>query len=375
MKKSKINRLKKKDKKSQRNLNRGVVLIRHIPHGFYEEQLKAFFSQFGEVTRTRVSRSQKTGNARGYAFVEFQVPEVAKIASEAMNNYLMFKKRLETKYIAPEEQHQNLFFTSLKKVNDDGEIKVHSGKTKKTEEYVARYNAELTNEQLQKRINRTKSNINQLKLKFSEAGVEFDPIILNKIIRSDKVSDKNVKQKPTAKPKGNLSDLMQNSFKDEDDDSSDDDFEVDLDDSNIAMDDDENSSAEEESDGSDVDLEEESLDDEEDDDDDDEDDDDEDDEDEDDEDDDDEDDDDSNVAASPPSPPKRKASTDLNFKKLLEKKEINVIKKAKLNNRKNSVPDKETLQKLKGLIEKNSDQVKQVKGNFKGKKQHFGKKK
>lgn len=38
----------------------GVVYIGHIPHGFYEEAMNGFFSQFGDVVRVRVSRSKKT---------------------------------------------------------------------------------------------------------------------------------------------------------------------------------------------------------------------------------------------------------------------------------------------------------------------------
>jgi RNA recognition motif-containing protein len=38
-----------------------VIYIGHIPHGFYEEQMRGFFSQFGIVTRVRLSRSKKVG--------------------------------------------------------------------------------------------------------------------------------------------------------------------------------------------------------------------------------------------------------------------------------------------------------------------------
>lgn len=38
----------------------GVVYIGHIPHGFYEEAMNGFFSQFGDVVRVRVSRSKKS---------------------------------------------------------------------------------------------------------------------------------------------------------------------------------------------------------------------------------------------------------------------------------------------------------------------------
>ncbi|XP_023336138.1 uncharacterized RNA-binding protein C1827.05c [Eurytemora carolleeae] len=33
--------------------NRGVVYISHIPHGFYEAQMREFFSQFGTITNLR----------------------------------------------------------------------------------------------------------------------------------------------------------------------------------------------------------------------------------------------------------------------------------------------------------------------------------
>lgn len=38
----------------------GIVYIGHIPHGFYEEAMNGFFSQFGDVVRVRVSRSKKS---------------------------------------------------------------------------------------------------------------------------------------------------------------------------------------------------------------------------------------------------------------------------------------------------------------------------
>ena len=49
-----------------------VVYIGHVPHGFYEDQMKSYFSQFGEVTRLRLSRSKKTGKSKHFAFVEFK---------------------------------------------------------------------------------------------------------------------------------------------------------------------------------------------------------------------------------------------------------------------------------------------------------------
>ena len=42
-------------------LRPGVVYVGHIPHGFYEEEMRKYFSQFGTVTRLRLARSRKVG--------------------------------------------------------------------------------------------------------------------------------------------------------------------------------------------------------------------------------------------------------------------------------------------------------------------------
>ena len=72
--------------------NRGIIMLKNIPHGFYEKQMMAYFSQFGKVTNLKLNRSVKTGASKGIAFIEFQYEDVAKIVAETMNNYLMFNR-------------------------------------------------------------------------------------------------------------------------------------------------------------------------------------------------------------------------------------------------------------------------------------------
>lgn len=60
--------------------------------------MKKYFKQFGKVTNAKVCRSRITGNSKGFGYVEFKEAEVAKIAADTMNNYLMFKKRIVSKY-------------------------------------------------------------------------------------------------------------------------------------------------------------------------------------------------------------------------------------------------------------------------------------
>lgn len=101
-------KIKKKTKKGE-DQERGVIYLGHIPYGFFEEQMRNFFSQFGEITQLRLARNKRTGNSKHYAFIEFSSKEVAKIVSEAMNNYMMFGRTLVSQYIPAEEVHANLF--------------------------------------------------------------------------------------------------------------------------------------------------------------------------------------------------------------------------------------------------------------------------
>merc|ERR1712038_2191944 len=87
----------------------GVIYIGHIPRGFFEPQMKEYFSQFGKVSKLRLARSKKTGNQKGYAFVEFASHTVAQIVSETMNNYLMFHRLLKCQLLPSEKIHPELF--------------------------------------------------------------------------------------------------------------------------------------------------------------------------------------------------------------------------------------------------------------------------
>lgn len=109
---------KKLNKKSAKKDDRGVVFIKHLPHGFFEQQLKNYFEQFGTVTRLRLARSKRTGSSKGYAFVEFEYPEVAQVAAETMDNYLMFKKLVKAAYIPPEKQQYNYFKSSMRQIRN-----------------------------------------------------------------------------------------------------------------------------------------------------------------------------------------------------------------------------------------------------------------
>lgn len=93
----------------------GVLYIGRLPHGFYESQLKAYLSQFGDVTRLRISRNKKTGASKHYAFVEFADADVAKIVQETMHNYLIDGRLLQVKEISKDQVHPELWVGANRK--------------------------------------------------------------------------------------------------------------------------------------------------------------------------------------------------------------------------------------------------------------------
>ena len=106
------NQKKRKQKKKtdeEAEMIPGVVYIGHIPRGFYEKEMRAYFSQFGKVLRLRLARSSRTGGSKGFAFIEFESEEVAKIVAETMNNYLFFEKLLKCEFIPSDQVHPNAF--------------------------------------------------------------------------------------------------------------------------------------------------------------------------------------------------------------------------------------------------------------------------
>lgn len=96
-------------KEREQRAKRGVIYIGHLPMGFLEPQLKAFFSQFGEVCRVRLFRSRKNAHTKGYAFVEFALREVAEIAAQAMDKYRMFGRTLVCRLTGKGEVQEHVF--------------------------------------------------------------------------------------------------------------------------------------------------------------------------------------------------------------------------------------------------------------------------
>ncbi|KAK0514207.1 hypothetical protein JMJ35_002824 [Cladonia borealis] len=87
----------------------GVVYVGRIPHGFYEHEMRQYFSQFGEISRLRLARNKKSGASRHWAFIEFKSTSVANIVAGTMDNYLMFNHILKCKVVPKEQLHEDIW--------------------------------------------------------------------------------------------------------------------------------------------------------------------------------------------------------------------------------------------------------------------------
>jgi nucleolar protein 15 len=93
-----------------------VIYLGHLPVAFEEREITVFLNQFGAVKRCRVSRSTKTGRSRGYAFVDFVDPEVARIVAETMSGYFLLEKRLVCHLLPNDRAKHELMFAKPRQI-------------------------------------------------------------------------------------------------------------------------------------------------------------------------------------------------------------------------------------------------------------------
>jgi len=150
--------------KRQPTEDRGVIYLGRVPHGFYEQQMKTYFTQFGDVTRLRLSRNKRTGRSRHYAFVEFDSARVAEIVAETMDNYLLMGHILKCRVVPKSEVHPELWIGADKKFKKVPMARVYrvSHNKLRTEEEKDRVDGRLLKRQEQR------------KRKLKELGIDYD---------------------------------------------------------------------------------------------------------------------------------------------------------------------------------------------------------
>ncbi|XP_034112492.1 MKI67 FHA domain-interacting nucleolar phosphoprotein [Drosophila albomicans] len=207
-----------KAKNEVKRPERGVVLVKHLPHGFFEQQLRQYFRQFGNVTRLRLARSERTGGSKGFAFVEFEYPEVAKVAADTMDNYLMFQKVVKATYIPPEKQNFNYFKTSVKRVkNKAGKDIYVSSVTKATQKSVKKLN-NWNETTCQKRTVAGMRKLKDLQKKYKHLGIDFNTLLVEPQQKSKEDKPTTAKKSKKQKKELELEDLLGNTINEDSED-------------------------------------------------------------------------------------------------------------------------------------------------------------
>jgi RNA recognition motif-containing protein len=161
---------KRKLKKSEMKRNKlvtiqpGLIRLSGLPYGFFERELFSYFSQFGVVTRLKLIRSKKTGGSRGYAYIEFEDEDVARIAAETMNGYLMFRSLIKSRLMDRNKIDTEKLFKNWKRV-----FTVKTPKQKR-----ALYNRLKSDEQINKGNQRRAKKLLKQQNKLAAAGIKYD---------------------------------------------------------------------------------------------------------------------------------------------------------------------------------------------------------
>jgi len=170
--------------------SRAVMFMGGIPEGFFEPQIKMYFSQFGTVTRVHVARSNKTARSKGYGWVEFEEYGVAEIAAETMNGYMMFDTKLRCHMVPDEKVPDGLFKRCHVKKIDRTKLRraeyrsIHNGKP--TIEVNGERIARSTTRQV--RRERLGAKDKRLKELLSTLDVHFDPSVADEMPKRAKAA-------------------------------------------------------------------------------------------------------------------------------------------------------------------------------------------
>lgn len=141
-----------------------LTFYRRIPHGFFEHQMKAYFSQFGEITHLRLSRNKVTGRSKHYAFIEFASAAVADIVAKTMDKYLLFGHILQVRRIPQEQVHAQLWKGEGRRFKVMPRNKIEGGQLAKGK----------TREVWEKKIQKETKKREKQAAKLKEQGYEFD---------------------------------------------------------------------------------------------------------------------------------------------------------------------------------------------------------
>jgi nucleolar protein 15 len=173
---AKKTKVKQQSKKGKNEDVSRVIYMGHIPPAFEEPEILQFLSQFGKVTNVKLSRSRRTGNPRGYAFVEFAEKEVAIIVAETMSGYFLMGERRLVCHIVPQDKIHPELFRGAKANLAHAQAGRRSSESLKILHYdqMKKVNATKSVEQLSKITKRLLSRDKKKREQLKSLGIDYD---------------------------------------------------------------------------------------------------------------------------------------------------------------------------------------------------------
>ncbi|PKS06950.1 hypothetical protein jhhlp_005546 [Lomentospora prolificans] len=203
-----IPKLSKKQRKAleaARNQKPGVVYVGRIPHGFYEHEMKQYFSQFGTINRLRLSRNKRTGASKHFAFIEFAEETTAEIVAKTMDNYLLFGHILKCKVVPSERVHKDIWIGANRRFKKVPWNKMVGNELSKPATQSA-WERRVTREQRRRTLKAQK--LKELGYDFSAPTlkaippptIEDKPAQIEEAVADEKTEEKEVEEAPKALP-------------------------------------------------------------------------------------------------------------------------------------------------------------------------------
>lgn len=151
----------------------GTLYIGRLPHGFFERQMRAYFSQFGNIKNLRLARNKRTGKSQHHAFIEFNSASVADIVAKTMDKYLLFGHILQVRRIPDEQVNEKMWAST--RGNKNGRV------MPRNRIEGSRLRRGMEREGWEKRIENEETRRKQKSQKLKELGYEFEAPAVKKV--------------------------------------------------------------------------------------------------------------------------------------------------------------------------------------------------
>jgi RNA recognition motif-containing protein len=81
------------------------IYVSNLSFNVHDEDLKAFFTPYGEVTSAKIINDKATGQSRGFGFVEMSDDAAAKKAIAELNDATVEGRNIKVTEARPKEQN------------------------------------------------------------------------------------------------------------------------------------------------------------------------------------------------------------------------------------------------------------------------------